>query len=81
MKLSAISLHPAMTLQNMAAWCALHDRVLVITWRVRGGELQPVASATTIASPASSTSKNRCAEPLLAAMALGVAGAVASARG
>ncbi len=46
MKLSAISLHPAMTLQNMAAWCALHDRVLVITWRVRGGELQPVATAT-----------------------------------
>jgi hypothetical protein len=35
-----------MTLQNMAAWCALHDRVLVISWKVKNGELHPVCTAT-----------------------------------
>jgi hypothetical protein len=40
-----ILLHPAMTLQQLSAWCAAHQMILTVDFRWIRGELVPVTYA------------------------------------
>jgi hypothetical protein len=40
--MNAVRLLPAMTLQQMAVWCAIHGREIRVAWRLKGEELIPV---------------------------------------
>ena len=40
-----VVLHPSMTLQQIAAWCAHHDREARISWTIQDDELRPVVTA------------------------------------
>ena len=40
---AVVELHPAMTLHQVAAWCAHHRKVVRLDWRVTDFERIPVA--------------------------------------
>jgi hypothetical protein len=40
-----VVLHPGMTLQQMAVWCAVHKRDAHVSWRIVNDELVPVVEA------------------------------------
>jgi hypothetical protein len=45
-------LHPAMTMQQMAQWCAEHKRSITITWTVIGGQVTPLITTQVETPPA-----------------------------
>ena len=48
-----VLLHPAMTLEQVAAWCAHHKRIVTVSWDLVDNRLVPRIRAVPDSSPSS----------------------------